>query len=331
MTRQRRRMSTRLAALALLGTLVIPAVASASTVPPSGTPARAPMHSGGNAPNDSLADSSCTWQHNNGNWPAEIRVHIAAGTAPTPYPNYDIVDFPAAVVRDGRTYSFQGRIRDAVSRWDTSLGSTAAGAAGFNYTNGELAFTGTLANDRVVVYHYNPTQRTPADPPLAAGNDYWRTGGVAAHWIWQGRTSSTIPSCTPRITTHTRLLRAAIYVPQYSNWHTAAERSAWENCAARDAAGPYLCRKDYDLQESVHHELGHTLGLVHATGTVPSTWAHCGEPTVDRGSGAAPRYRTSDRSVMCAGPKPFETARRTAAHLHNYESRTISRQGRDQL
>jgi hypothetical protein len=242
----------------------------------------------------------CTWQFDSGVWTDNVTVHIATGSASVPDPDMNGLtrDWPPATTQDGRSYNFKSRIRNAVFQWNSALQSTDAGAGGLDYINGDANYTGGLYWHQIVVYYYNPPGKTVDEPPGAGTGHTYPAIRMRAEPRPGGDRD-----CGLNASSDSRTTRAALYIPTYSNWHTADERADWETCAGRDPGGPYLCTKDIDLQSIVAHELGHSFGMAHPASD-RLAWSHC----------QAPRNalnRPVDAASLC-GWWRFTTAQRTA-------------------
>jgi hypothetical protein len=154
--------------------------------------------------------------------------------------------------------NFKSRIRNAVFQWNSALQGTDAGVGGLDYVNGDANYTDGLYWHTIVVYYYNPPGKTVDEPPGAGTGQTSPTRRMRAYPRPGGD-----DDCGTNASSDSRTTRAAIYIPTYSHWYTADERADWEACPGRDPGGPYLCRKDIDLQSTVAHELGHSFGMAH--------------------------------------------------------------------
>ncbi len=246
-------------------------------------------------------------------------------------------NFPPGVVRQGRSYSFINRINDATNMWNAAAQRTDAGLDGFDTAVVDNNYGGGFTDGNVTV-HYFDAPDVPNDWPPGDGiGPAWPNRNVPVARTTLELRPGGNEVCEYSGATDTRIALSNIYLPVYSHWHTAKIRGAWEQCVRREQNGPdgYLCHKSRDLQSVVSHEMGHSLGMGHPSRATAGRsagryWAHC-DRTTDFGTGFVPRYRFTDRSIMCAGGQDFTTARRTISHLHNYDRVMLNHQMRDQL
>lgn len=276
-----------------------------------------------------LVATDCTWESNAGNW-FNITIHLADRLTPRPTTTLIPRDWPGAVTHEGRVYDFRARMEAARQELNLVLPST---GSGIQLSKGSDPWRGNindpaLTNVIAVFYH----DRNDADIGTLVPNEFVATIGARAG----GDTTCQNDNGTRR--TDSRILRGYVRVNEYQHWHTAQVRTDWENCLTRtNPAVSYLCSKDHDLQSSYSHELVHLLGHTRHPEDVSNAAvadAHCVTPTRTV-VGGVPSTRVTDPAMICpAGVNTnyrFTTARRTLAHLHDYDRLGLFRQMRDQL